>query len=369
MAFSYLVISDIHFGSGVNKTENIVKNLGKYFLEYHKIISKLDVIFIAGDIFDRLLTSSSQDYIDSMQWLTKLARYCMSNDIMLRILEGTPSHDSKQASVFDIVLSELDINVDFKYVSELYIEHIDKHNIDVLYVPDEVNSTSKETFEQVKELLNAHNLNKVDIAIMHGAFSYQIPAIELPSMHNERDYLNIVKSYISVGHVHTYSTYDRILAQGSFDRLAHNEEGSKGGIVITLDNDKGNSYKILKNNHATIFKTIDITDTDLNFMEELDNLILKYPKGSNIRLRTTEDNPINKSILEIRKRYPYHNITDTRNKNSKQSNMTTNVLADVKFTNIQITKDNIVKLVSDELTDINVDIKNILFDELEKIRV
>ena len=44
------------------------------------------------------------------------------------------------------------------------------------------------------------------------------------------------------------SVFERILAQGSFDRLAHNEEEDKGGIVVTIDKVNGNhSYRFIKN--------------------------------------------------------------------------------------------------------------------------
>jgi hypothetical protein len=56
-----------------------------------------------------------------------------------------------------------------------------------------------------------------------------------------------------MGHVHTKSQYGQVLYNGSFDRLAHNEEEDKGFFYI----DK--SIKFIKNTDATLFKSIDLS--------------------------------------------------------------------------------------------------------------
>ena len=58
-------------------------------------------------------------------------------NIILRILEGTPSHDWKQSKLF-IHLNDLTkAGTDVKYIDSLSIEYIDKFGINVLY-PDEI---------------------------------------------------------------------------------------------------------------------------------------------------------------------------------------------------------------------------------------
>ncbi len=346
----YIVFSDIHFGSNKNKTELIVANLYRYFKKYDKLLKELDIIFIAGDIYDKLLSVASNDAIIALEWLTTLAIYCRNNKIRLRILEGTPSHDNKQAKMLDIAIQNLEIDVDFKYIEEIEVEYIRELDLNVLYIPDEMNHDAATTLQEVKDLMEVKSLQQVDIAIMHGAFNYQIPVIELPSMHDEQEYLSLVKYYISVGHVHNSSIYKRILAQGSFDRLSHNEEEEKGAFLITIEDGKGR-FIFLENDTSLIFKSIDVnTDDMLELIGNLNKTLKDIPIGSHIRLIIENTNPIVKSILDISKRFPNYNFISKVVKEEEVKNLyIDNVLSNVKFDNLQITKDNISTLIMEEI--------------------
>ena len=350
----YLVLSDIHFGSNKNKTENIINNLNSFFLKYNAVLSGLDMIIIAGDIFDRLLSSSSTDNILATEWLTNLVYYCKKNNIILRLLEGTPSHDSRQANVLNVIIKKLKIDVDFKYIDNIYIETLPGFNLDILYIPDEIHHESERVLKDVKTLMDDKGIDKVDIAVMHGAFKYQIPVIELPSMHDEFEYLKLVRYYISIGHIHSMSIYKRILAQGSFDRLAHNEEEDKGAMLITLDPTGDNTYKFLVNDNACIFKSIVVNTEDVN--ELIDILMIelkKYPINSHIRLVIDKFNPIYKSLLEVYKRFKDYNFSNKHMKDSNEKKVTDNVLKYDPIVNISITSSNIKELINKELTLLN----------------
>ena len=191
-----LCLSDIHLGNNVNTTEEIVINLKKFFAKHNKLIKQCKIIFLAGDVYDKLLVNGSRSFIVSLEWLTWLAMYCKQHDIKLRILEGTPSHDWRQVSVLNTTLRELKIDIDFKYIDTLAIEYMPEYDINILYIPDEYKHVASETFEEVQELLKSHGLTKVDLIIMHGQFHHQLPMITLDSSHNEDDYINICKHYI-----------------------------------------------------------------------------------------------------------------------------------------------------------------------------
>ena len=348
MKVKYLVLSDIHLGHNINKTELIVTNLSKFFLDYKKQLKDLNMIFLAGDIFDRLLVTSGKDFICATEWLTELILYCQKHSILLRILEGTPSHDWKQAKLISTIIEKFNIELDYKYIDTLAIEYIDKFNLHVLYIPDEYKNKAEDTYKDVLKLLKTHKLSQVDIGIFHGQFHYQLP-IRLESSHDESSYLNIVKHYISIGHIHTCSIFDRILAQGSFDRLAHNEEEDKGGMLITLDDNLGNRFEFLPNRNAMIFKTISIDQDNLeSILEYLDQELKKIKSGSNIRLVTNHEEFLTKNIDTIRCRYPTLTIKitkDTKSKDNKISLLDNNIVID----SFNITKDNIEELLSKEM--------------------
>jgi len=367
----YLVISDIHFGSNNNKTIDIINHLNLFFKKYDKVLRKLDMLFIAGDIFDRLLSSSSADNINATEWLTSLIYYCKKNNIKLRVLEGTPSHDNRQAILITKVLSRLKIDVDFKYIDTIHIEYLTEYNINILYVPDEIHHDADMVLNDVKVLMEEKGIDKVDIAVMHGAFKYQIPVIDLPYMHNEQEYLQLVRYYISVGHIHIMSIYKRILAQGSIDRMSHNEEGNKGAMLIKITKDGESSYKFLINDNATIFKSINVETEEVNeLIKFLDMELKKYPMDSHIRLMLKKNNPIYKSLLAIYKRYPNYNWSNKGIDSGTEKDIKTeNVLKSNPISNIQITNRNLEELLYDEIAigELEEEMVRIIHEEVSSI--
>lgn len=351
MKIKYLVLSDIHLGHNINKTDNIVNNLREYFITYNKEFKDLNMIILAGDVFDRLLINSSNDFILATKWLIELIKYCQDRNIILRILEGTPSHDWKQIKTISTIIEKLNINIDYKYIETLYIEQNDKLNINILYIPDEYKHNAEDTYKDVVKLLKKNKLTQVDITIMHGQFNYQMP-VKLESSHNEDNYLSITKHYINIGHIHTMSVCDRILAQGSFDRLIHGEEEDKGGMLVTIDTELGNSYKFLPNKNAMIFKTIKFSNETLEeIIKFLDKELKKYKSNSNIRIIIENDNFLNKNIEEIRKRYSNLNIKFDKKKDNK--NKFSLIEKDLIINSFNITKDNIEELLKEEMSKHN----------------
>lgn len=367
MVFKYLVLSDIHLGHNTNKTHKIVEDLQLFFKEYRKQIDQVDMIVLAGDIFDKLLTNNSLDFNLAVSWLAELILYCKDQNKILRILEGTPSHDWKQARVVSTIIDKLNIELNYKYIETLYIEKLD-NGLTILYIPDEYKHTAVEVYEDVKKILKDHKLTSVDIAIIHGQFKYQLPDhLDLKSSHIEEDYLNIVKHYISIGHIHTSSVYDRILAQGSFDRLAHNEEEDKGGMIVTIDTEQGDSYTRLINKHATIYKTIKFEqDTNIDKMlKVLNKELSKLPDYSYVRVITNNDKFTVKSLTELKERYNKINIK-IENKDNKEVKKI--IDKDIVLDTFNITKDNIGELLDQEVSGIlSVSEFKIYKEEIEQV--
>lgn len=365
MDFKYLVLSDIHLGHNVNKTEYILENLKRFFSYYTNYIKNVNAIFLAGDVFDKLLVSSSNEFLLINGWITELLLYCKKNDILLRVLEGTHSHDWNQAKVITSIIEKLSLNIDYKYIDDIFIEKNTKYNINILYVPDDYNPDAKVTFNAVKNKLKENFLTEVDIAIMHGQFHYQLPGIKLLSSHNEEDYLNIVKYYINIGHIHTSSFNGRIIAQGSFDRLAHGEEENKGGVLININTNKENSFKFLVNKHAMIFKTINIDKMTIEeLIKKLDNLVKKIPTNSSIRLVGYIEQL---NLEQLYKRY--NNIRIKLDKKKEKEIKTKLIEDDIKTEGFSITKDNIKILLFKELEKHNLTTKelSIIENELDNV--
>jgi len=363
-----LAISDIHFGHDKNKTENIVENLNRFFKAYSHHIVKSDMIIIPGDVFDKLLSNNSRDSRLAYNWLAWLVKFCKEYGIKLRILEGTPSHDWKQVKVLDEILKSLDLkDVDYRYVDILDIERVDDLGMSILYIPDEWKPTAKKVYEEVIRTMKKHNLEKVDMVVMHGAFNYQIPNIESERFHNESDYLNITNYIILAGHVHNFSQFEKILVPGSFDRLTHADEGiKKGGLYITLDTDnKTFKYQFLENKTALEFITMEYKNDNIN---ELDAKVKKLNEDGRLKYVRIIDKAgkpeLNFLVKDLMHKYPNVKISVTNKKDEKEESkikLGTNVnelgVLDAKTIRSEIEK---------ELSHIDdVELRNMILEELE----
>lgn len=303
----YLVFSDVHLGNKNNTSKEIIENLKKFFEEND--FSGLDFIFIAGDLFDSLLHMSDESILNIMLWLHDLFSYCSRNKIALRILEGTPSHDWKQSRLALFLDHCFKGKIDFKYVDAVSIEYNEKHKINILYVIDEASDSTKTTLELVKNNLIKMTLTKVDIAIMHGAFNYQLPEVTNKNIkHDEFEYLKIVKHFINIGHHHTSSVFDRIVAQGSFDRLRHGEEEKKGAYLMEIVGSERKAT-FIENKYAKTFKTINFKDQPMEkVFNRLEKLKDELRLGSFIRIITSNLSVL-KEFNSLKSAFPFFNLT------------------------------------------------------------
>lgn len=349
-----LCISDVHLGNARNTTKEIINNLDVFFSHYTRDSQfiDLDIIFIAGDLFDLLLSCSGTEFSDILLWQGRLINFCARYNIKLRILEGTPSHDWKQSRNALAVHSLTQVPVDFKYVETLHIEYIEEYDCNILYVPDEWNADTSVTLEQVKSMMYDMKLKQVDIAIMHGSFDHQLPsAAHNAPRHDATSYLSLVKHYICIGHIHIHSVFERILAQGSFDRISHNEEEPKGGILFNIS-EKGDSFFFIENKGAKIFKTIVLKHKDLDrSLLQIDKALKNIPDNSYVRIKALKDHPLYVAFDELKVKFPMYvftktNIEDEEDRNSVVRNA---VNLDKTYNPVTINKDNIVTLVMQEV--------------------
>lgn len=303
-----LSISDVHLYHPRTPTKFIIRNLIDYFDGFSDVsrFKDLDILLIAGDLFDRLLNAECDEFHDVIEFGYRLLKFCGRNKIRLRILEGTPSHDRNQSKILESIQNGLDIPSNFAYIPQLHIEFIEDLKLHILYVPDEWKPTPEETEKDVDRLLAEHNLDQVDIAVMHGMFSYQCPnaPAKIPR-HREDFYLARVKKHIFIGHVHNPSTYDRIIAQGSFDRTAHGEEEKKGGFLVEYRDGYPDHVQFIENKNAKKYVTVDLTSEDIDrSMSKLEQYYHKLPVDSYLRIRCKKSHPMYIGLEDLRLKFP-----------------------------------------------------------------
>lgn len=314
------VMSDIHLGHDKTRTEFIVDNLYKAFPD-NETTGELDLIWIAGDLFDRLLSLPHISVSSINLWAHSFLYMCKKRDIVVRVLEGTPSHDWKQPKFLIDINENTGMGVDLKHITELSIEHIERFAIDVLYVPDEWRAKNIDTWVEVQDLLRVHGLEKVDFSIMHGCFTYQIPAniVDMFETHDAENYLGITRYMVFIGHIHQHSQYKRIMAAGSFDRLRHGEEEPKGHIRAIIEPDGNFEATFIENKGAKRYDTLDYTGVPLDDVyRQLDALVPEMPKGSHVRLQADTQDSVFSAGSDIKARYEDINISFKSNQRKQK---------------------------------------------------
>lgn len=343
------VLSDIHFGNKKNTTAEIVSNLNKELLD-NKISRELDIIFLAGDIFDTALFLPDNDVSVIDLWIARLLQFCAKYSIILRILEGTPSHDWSQSERFITIAKILKEPVDVKYIKDLSIEYIDKLDINVLYVPDEWEHTTEKTLKQVHGLLKAKGIDEVDYAIMHGCFDYQLPEYPHIQKHDSEEYLKIVKELIFIGHIHTFSKHDRIIAQGSFDRLSHGEEEPKGYVRISVNDNGDRKITFVENKGAKLFKSINCTNLSLeDTLNKISTTANSYPPNTHVRVIGDSNNPIFSNMNMLIRMHPLLVWSKLVKDNKVAEVVNIENMEEVTFTPITITNSNIKNLLLERI--------------------
>jgi predicted MPP superfamily phosphohydrolase len=339
----YIVVSDVHLGHRRTPTEHIIYNLRKTLFSSENV--DVDIIFIAGDLFDRCLDFNSKDVHEIVVFLHELLEVCSSLSIKLRVLEGTPSHDWKQSRILVEMNENLREPCDLRYFSELDIEIMEDLNISVLYIPDEWNDSHEKIFSECQDKLKEKELAQVDIGIFHGQFAYQLRGpVGQSAVLKEEDFLSVVKYYINIGHYHTHSFFDRIVAQGSFDRLTHGEEEDKGFVKMTIGEQP--SWEFIPNKNAYVYKTIPVRANTT--LEQLDKKILNLPIDSYVRLEMKPDHPFYTTFKDLQLRYHAYRLSK---KSPKEKDVKVSVKEDLNgmVSSFCLTEDNIFSKLTTEI--------------------
>jgi hypothetical protein len=142
------------------------------------------------------------------------------------------------------------------------------------------------------------------------------------------------------------------LAQGSFDRLTHGEEESKGGMLMILDPVDGNKFFFLENKKAKIFKTITLKLADVDrCLESIDKQLLKIPINSYIRIKARKDHGVYQAFEELKLRYPLYHLSKKSLEDEEEAvhNEYINDLLGMEYSSVQIERSNITTLLFDEI--------------------
>lgn len=351
-----VVISDVHLGHPRTTTAEIISGLRYAFKQ--SLLDGLDYVFIAGDLFDRDLSVPQLDVHLIFDWWSDFLKQCQMSGVKIRVLEGTPSHDYRQFALFGRINQESKIGADCRYIDDLRVETDEDTGLTVLYLPDEYSDTCAETEVKIRELLHSLEIEQVDLVIMHGQFNHQFPEMIASKLdcHDAEFFLSIARHYVCVGHVHTFSQYKRIIAQGSFDRLCHGMEEPKGMIRLMLDMEKPKSSActFLENVHAKQYVTI-VIPSDQSLDEatyRLHQLAQNMLSDAYIRVQGPADHPVFGTLSDFKRDYPAINWSSKRESVDHAKEVSQNVptLAEIRG-RVSINPENLRELILKRLTN------------------
>lgn len=343
----WMAASDIHLHHPRTPTRLIIENLDRDIIRNPEA-RLLDIIWIPGDLLDRLLTVPDIDNHLITMFLGRLLRFCKKHDIALRILEGTGSHDYSQSAIIVTINEAMGIDADLRYYNKLSYDTEERFGISVLYVPDELNADATVTWKQTQKLLSDFGATHVDYAIMHGMFEFQLPAhVNDLSAHLSSRFESIVRKHVVIGHHHTHRIEGKIIVPGSFDRLAHNEEMAKGSIWCK---DYGNrtEVKFLENVGAKIYKSIHIGGLSIDeAIARVDAVVEGKPPGSAFLVKGSSEDPASKAGDLFKSRHDKYVWSFSFEREDKTSQRIEEM--EVSYTPVRIDKDNLPSLTMERL--------------------
>lgn len=351
--FNVACFSDLHLGHRRNDTHVMIGALDESIL-HSGLLKRIKLLLLAGDVFDRLLELNHPAIHEVDRWIWRLFRACEKNGVVLRVLEGTPSHDRHQSQRFKTIHEVSGSQCDFRYVDQIEIEHIERLDINVLYIPDEISPAGTQvTKAVVQSLLESRGLDQVDLCCMHGFFKYQLPYdVKESAYHDEDFYQSITRYWIFIGHVHNHTRRGKIVAQGSHDRLSHGEEEPKGFVQASVGDPNGDSCYFIENKKAHTYKTIQCYGMEVGHaFEKIEAELVLVGDLARVRIEAEPQHPIFTNMVELQKKYPTLNFTPHPKSVGEGSPLSEAAKEPeiIKWHAVEITKDNIVEMVSERL--------------------
>lgn len=249
-----LSVSDIHLGVPRIDPHTIPTNIRKVI--YPLIDDSLDLLVIAGDFYDGPLDMSGVFSYEALKIIQELVGLAERYDFVIRILQGTYTHDRGQNQFFKLFGDSR-----IRLVEILDIEIIEHLGISILYKPDSL--PCRNIMPRIHEVMKQYSLDKVDIMVNHGYFEHLLPAGIPHTPANTLkavEVMELVNGVVLNGHVHTAGVYRNVINNGSFDRLRHGEEEAKGLYMVEYCPTTHKAiYEFVENPYACTFATIDVS--------------------------------------------------------------------------------------------------------------
>ena len=270
-------IADIHIGK--ENPEDLRKELNEGFLKYlDEEAANLDMIVIAGDYFDRIIRFNEPAGILALEVMDSLLNLAIEHNILLRVVQGTKSHENNQLQVFE-GYEESYPHV-FKIIRKVMKETIKLGSLDtdyqVLYLPEEYptdpESYYKDFFTGTYDFIYGHGMTDI-VGFTFSDWQDESENIQLGTpVHKVDQLMALSKGPIIFGHIHNKKNYkDKFYYTGSYGRYAFDSQEPKGFLVTLADPADTSSYTVEfhENKLAKEYGIIEVDSLPLSEGEDL----------------------------------------------------------------------------------------------------
>ena len=285
--FNVVVIADIHFGA--IRPDQLYTELKESFLDFIKD-KYLDMIVIAGDFFNSIISLNSQSALKAFKFMRELVEICEKNEIKyVRIIEGTLSHDNLQ--ILNFQNYESNKKVDFKVITTVREESL-SNGLNILYLPEEY---MEDPISYYKDYICKPS-KYYDFIFGHGMFKETSfvkddseSMISKAPIWDSKFLSSICRGPIFFGHIHTSQIIRKhIYYTGSFSRWVYGQEEDKGFYIFTYHMETGKYLtEFIVNKLARKFDTTKVFLEKALETQTVDELIkrLKLFKVDNLRIQ------------------------------------------------------------------------------------
>ena len=346
--FRILEMADIHVNHPFVPHLTTIELISGVLLN-PEILRKTHRVLLAGDFYDHGMEyTDTEKVIDIEKFQERFLRRCKEYDVQVRILRGTKSHDREQAAYFIKINEQCKIDCDIKYFDKLTVDIDERYGDSTLYIPDQWNVDASKTLKEAVTEMARLGLKQVDFGVMHGSMRYQMPEhMRLnQDLHDEKQYNDLVRFALFIGHHHNASNYGKIHCAGSPQRLRFGEEEDKGFITAEIRPNGANVvFNVLKEAMPLITKDCTGKSTE-ETKEVILKLIEEHPDHLGVRITGGASDPAASVVRLFQEDYP-HLFFKFENKGQKDKKQlpTINIKAESEYIET-LTSKNIAQLLA-----------------------
>lgn len=241
-SFRVVFLTDIHFGASHLDSNELKCKLEEFL--YPVLRSGIDVLVIGGDFFDNAIVLDTTTAKRSIECLKDFIQLSVEYNFAIRAIRGTYTHDRNQLGIITSLATNRSfrkecVKPDVKYFDDIAVDVVKGYSF--LFMPDNLPYRNlSEACAKARFEIEERNLAQADFMVGHGYFKHVLPDVikDCTEAYTEEMVRPLVKRCVMMGHVHTSSVYDDFIYYGgSFDRMAHGEEETKGFFTFTVTGD------------------------------------------------------------------------------------------------------------------------------------